>query len=78
MISAPLAAAMEFRRTRHQAHQIDFHHLAKTVHLEFAAAIDHRALRQHEDVERLEGGFEFLDCGGIADIKLRILQAVEM
>jgi hypothetical protein len=69
---------VEFGRACHQAHQIDFHHLAKAIHQEFAAAIDHRALRQHEDVELVEGGVELLDRGGIADIELEILQAIEM
>jgi hypothetical protein len=61
---------VEFHSTCHQAHQIDLHHLAKAVHQKFAAAIDHRTLRQHENVEPVESGFEFFDCRRITHIKL--------
>src|SRR5258708_25748663 len=69
---------MESRRASHQAHQIDFENLAKALHLELAAAIDHRALRQHQDVEGLEGWSKFFDLPGIADIDPEIVQAFEM
>ena len=63
MISEPsLAPAVaEFASAGHQAHQIDFQHFAKSVHLEFAAPVDHRALRQHQHVEPVEPRLEFLD-----------------
>ena len=57
---------MEFAGAGHQAHQIDFEHLAKAVHLEFAAPVDHRALRQHQHVEPVEARLEILDRLGIA------------
>src|SRR5258708_23771546 len=69
---------MKFCRTRHQADQIDFKHLAKSAHLEFAAPVDHRALRQYQHVEPVEGRLEILDCLGIADVELRVVEALEM
>src|SRR5437660_12274480 len=69
---------MESRRAGHQAHQIDFENLAKSLHLELAAAVDHRALRQHQHVERLEGWSECFDLPGIADIEPEIVEAFEM
>ena len=69
---------MESHRAGHQAHQIDFENLAKALHLELAAAIDHGALRQHQHVERLEGWREFFDLPGIADIEPGIVEAFEM
>jgi len=45
---------MEFSGAGHQAHEIDFENLAKSVHFKFAAAVDHRALRQHQHIEPLE------------------------
>ena len=45
---------MEFGRAGHQAHQIDFEHLAKAIHFEFAAPVDHSTLRQHQHIEFFE------------------------
>src|SRR6266581_4264663 len=59
-------------RARHQAHQIDLYDLAETAHLEFAAAIEHGALREHEHVEPTERRLERFNRTGIADIELRI------
>ena len=81
MISEPLARAqhrMEFGRARHQAHQIDFQHLAKAVHFEFAAAVDHRALRQHQHVELFERRLQRLDRLRIADVELEVVETFEM
>ncbi len=69
---------MKLRGTGHQAHQIHLEHGAKSLHLEFAAAIDHRALRQHQHVEPPEGRVEFLDRRGVADIEPEIIEAIEM
>ena len=81
MISEPFARAqhvVEFAGAGHQAHQIDFEHLAKAVHLEFAAPVDHRTLRQHQHIEPVERRLEILDRLGIADVEPRVIQAFEM
>src|SRR6202011_1359026 len=36
-----------------------------------------RALRQHQHVESVERWLEFLDRSGIADVELRVIQALE-
>src|ERR1700730_16485420 len=69
---------MEFSRTCHQAHQVDFNHLAKSGHFEFAAAVDHRTLRQHQHIEPVERRLEILDRLGIADIELRVIQVLKL
>src|SRR6266436_6685884 len=69
---------MKSCRASHQADQVDFKHLAKSAHLEFAAPVDHRALRQHQHVEPVEGRLEILDRLGIADVELRVVEALEM
>ena len=69
---------MKSRRAGHETHQIDLDDLAETTHLEFAATIEHHALRQHEYVELIEGRLERLDRAGIADIELRINKAREI
>src|SRR5207245_8758840 len=58
--------------------QIDLDDLAETTHLEFAAAIEHRTLREHEHIELIEGRLECLDRAGIADIELRISKTGEI
>ncbi len=68
---------MEFAGASHQAHQIDLNHLAKPGHFEFAAAVDHRALRQHQHVQPVERWLEILDCVGVADIELRVFETLE-
>jgi len=69
---------MKSCRASHQADQIDFKHFAKSAHFEFAAAVDHRALRQHQHVEPVERWLEILDRVGIADVELRVVQALQM
>ena len=69
---------MKFCRASHQADQIDFKYFAKSAHFEFAAPVDHRALRQHQHLQPIEAWLEFLNRTGIADVELRILQAVEL
>src|ERR1700730_6662290 len=69
---------MEFAGAGHQAHQVDFKHFAKSGHFEFAAPVDHRALRQHQGVEPVECRFEILDRAGIADVELGVIQALKM
>ena len=81
MISEPLAGAqhrLEFGRARHQAHQVDFQHLAKAIHLEFAAAVDHRALRQHQHVELFERRLQGFDRLRVADVEPEIVEPFEM
>ncbi len=65
---------MKFAGAGHQAHQIDFKHLAKAGHFEFAAPVNHRTLRQHQHVEPVERRPEILDRPGIADIELRVIE----
>src|SRR5207302_6241258 len=62
----------------HQADQIDFEHLAKSGQFEFAAPVDYRALRQHQHIEPIERWLKALDRLGIADVELRVIQALEM
>src|SRR6202171_3656041 len=62
----------------HQAGQIDFEHFPKSGHFEFAAPVNHRALRQHQHVEPVERWLEILDRFGIADVELRVVQALEV
>ena len=69
---------MKSGRTGHQAHQIDFQHLAKAIHLELAAAVDHRALRQHQHIEFFERRLQCLDRLRLADVELEIIEAIEM
>ena len=81
MISVPSAGAehvVEFAGAGHQAHQIDLQHLAKSGHLEFAALVDHRALRQHQHVEPVEGGLEILDRACVADIEPDVVETLEV
>src|ERR1019366_2905576 len=47
-------------------------------HLEFAAPVDHRALRQHQHIEAIERGLEILDRFSIADVELRVIEATEL
>ena len=65
---------MKFGGAGHQAHQVDFEHGAKAVHLKFAAPVDHRALRQYQYIELRQRRIELLDRTGIADIELEIVE----
>ena len=56
---------MKLRGAGHQAHQVDFQDLAEALHLELAAPVDHRALRQHQYIQPLEGGTEIPDRPGV-------------
>src|SRR5437016_14632782 len=69
---------MKFCRASHQADQIDFKYFPKSAHFEFAAPVDHCALRQHQHVEPVERWLEILDRVGIADVELRVVEALEM
>src|SRR5260221_222432 len=69
---------MKFCRASHEADQIDFEHFPESTHLEFAAPVDHRTLRQHQHIEPVERGLEILDRLGIADVELRVVQALKM
>ncbi len=61
-------------RARHQADQIDFQHMTKSRHFEFAAPVDHRPLRQHQHIEPVERWLKIFDRIGIVDVKLSVIQ----
>ncbi len=69
---------MKFLRASHQAHQVDFHDLAKAIHLELGAFVEHRALRLHENVKPIEWKARRFDRLRGADVELGIVKAVEV
>src|SRR5262249_34981057 len=50
----------------------------KARHLELAAAVEHRALCQHQHIEAIEIGIEAFDGVGVADVEPRVVEAAEM